>query len=239
MIFGICLLTGAAHGLIKPGELFPRMRFDLSLHKDSSKYFGLKKDKEIDISEINAEVLMVEVLSVYCVSCMSQTAYDRELYSMIEENKKTAGKVKMIGIGAGNNLREVNKFIDEFSVPYPVFPDYTFAQYNQVGQVSLDVAAALPLHFLEAPLGGMTLHEGADQAVPVAKVAVEGRHPQTRLGGDLLHGRARQTILAESHTSGLEDPGRDVVLVDTLDVQASLIDQALQHGILRAQVPVD
>lgn len=135
MIFGICLLTGTAHGLIKPGELFPRMRFDLSLHKDSSKYFGLKKDKEIDISEINAEVLMVEVLSVYCVSCMSQTAYDRELYSMIEENKKTAGKVKMIGIGAGNNLREVNKFIDEFSVPYPVFPDYTFAQYNQVGQV--------------------------------------------------------------------------------------------------------
>ena len=135
MICCISLITGTAFGLIKPGDIFPEMHCDLTLHKTSPKYFGFKKAKEINISEIKADVLMVEVLSVYCVSCMSQTAYDRELFAMIEGNKKTAGKVKMIGIGAGNNLREVNKFIREFGVPYPVFPDYKFSQYNQVGQV--------------------------------------------------------------------------------------------------------
>ncbi|MBW1888315.1 MAG: hypothetical protein JRI52_08205 [Deltaproteobacteria bacterium] len=129
------LLTGNAYGVIEPGDRFPTMRFDLTLHKMSSRYFGIKKAKEIDISEINARVLIVEVLSVYCVSCMSQTAYDRELFSMILTNEKTAGKVKMIGIAAGNNLREVNSFIEEFSVPYPVFPDYKFSRYDMVGQV--------------------------------------------------------------------------------------------------------
>jgi hypothetical protein len=137
-IMGICcvsLLTNNAYGLIEPGDLFPSMGFDLTLHKTSSRYLGIKKAREIDISEIDAPVLIVEILSVYCVSCMSQTAYDRELFSMIETNVKTKGKVKMIGIGVGNNLREINNFIEEFTVPYPVFPDYKFVHYNQVGQV--------------------------------------------------------------------------------------------------------
>ncbi|MGA1823389.1 MAG: TlpA family protein disulfide reductase [bacterium] len=131
----VCFCAGNGYGEIEVGDHFPAMRFDLTLQKMSSHYFGIKKAKEIDISEINAQVLIVEVLSVYCVSCMSQTAYDRELFSMILTNEKTAGKVKMIGVAAGNNLREVNNFIEEFSVPYPVFPDYKFFHYDMVGQV--------------------------------------------------------------------------------------------------------
>ncbi|MGA1867891.1 MAG: hypothetical protein ACMUJM_05015 [bacterium] len=127
--------AGNAYGVIEAGNRFPAMSFDLRLHTMASDYFGIKKPKEIDISEINTTVLIVEVLSVYCVSCMTQTAYDRELFSMIQTNQKTTGKVKMVGIAAGNNLREVNSFIEEFSVPYPVFPDYKFAHYNLVGQV--------------------------------------------------------------------------------------------------------
>ena len=121
--------------MIKPGDIFPKMSFDLSSNKKAQEYLGLRRAKEIEIQEINADLVIVEVLSVYCVSCMSQTAYDKELYAMIEENKSTAGKVKMIGIAVGNNLREVSRFVDEFEVPYPVFTDFKFLKYDQIGQV--------------------------------------------------------------------------------------------------------
>jgi len=135
VIFILGLISVRGDALIKPGDIFPGMSFDLSSNKKAQEYLGIKRGKTIELSQINADLLIVEVMSVYCVSCMSQTAYDRDLFTMIEGNKRTAGKVKMIGIGAGNNLREVNKFVDEFEILYPVFPDFEFSRYNQIGQV--------------------------------------------------------------------------------------------------------
>ncbi|MGA1842552.1 MAG: TlpA family protein disulfide reductase [bacterium] len=131
----IVFSTGRIYGLIGPGDLFPEMDFDITLNKTAQKYLKTKKGREISLSDIKADIIMIEVLSVYCVSCMSQTSYDRELFLMIEDNENTAGKVKMIGIAAGNNMREVNKFVEEFNVPYPVFPDFKFSKYDQIGQV--------------------------------------------------------------------------------------------------------
>ncbi|MBN2373731.1 hypothetical protein JXL19_08090 [bacterium] len=121
--------------LIKPGDIFPEMSIDLTSYKTAKEYLKIKKGKEMDISKIDADLLLIEIMSVYCVSCMSQAPYDRELFSMIENNKATSGRVKMIGIGAGNNFREVTKFIEEFDVLYPVFPDPKFEKYSQIGQV--------------------------------------------------------------------------------------------------------
>jgi hypothetical protein len=130
------LSTNKTFGLIKPGDLFPEMDFDITLNKTAQKYLRIKKKgREIELSDIKADIILIEVLSVYCVSCMSQTSYDRELFLMIEDNENTVGRVKLIGIAAGNNLREVNKFVEEFNVPYPVFPDFKFSKYDQVGQV--------------------------------------------------------------------------------------------------------
>lgn len=135
IIFCIPLHTAKTYGLVKPGDLFPEMDFDITLNKTAQKYLSIKKGRKFRLSEIKADVLIIEVLNVHCVSCMSQTSYDRELFSMIKDSKITTGKVKMIGIAAGNNLREVDRFIDEFNILYPIFPDFKFSKYNQVGQV--------------------------------------------------------------------------------------------------------
>jgi len=41
----------------------------------------------------------------------------------------------MIGIAVGNNRSEVNKFIQKYSTPYPVFIDPIFSKYDQIGNV--------------------------------------------------------------------------------------------------------
>jgi len=129
------LVSGIAYGLIKPGDYFPEMHVDLFKNKETQKYLNLKGDREIDLSEIEADLLIVELLSVYCVSCMAQAPFDKELFSMIESNEITYGKVKMVGIGVGNNQAEVNKFIKKYNLPYPVFIDPRFSKYDQIGKI--------------------------------------------------------------------------------------------------------
>lgn len=135
ILFIVSTFNGITLGLIKPGEFFPEISFDISQKKETQRYLIQKGAPRISIANIDADVVIVEVMSVYCVSCMAQAPFDRELFTMLEASDTSAGRVKMIGIGVGNNQVEVDKFVSKYSTPYPVFPDPDFSKYDQIGQV--------------------------------------------------------------------------------------------------------
>jgi thiol-disulfide isomerase/thioredoxin len=112
---------------------FPDLNFTQTLSKEEQSYLGIPQKKSLSFREVRGNLILVEFISTYCVSCQRQTPVLNELYSLIERDSKLKGNVKIIGIAAGNNLREVEDFKKDFKVPYPIFEDPKFDAHTAIG----------------------------------------------------------------------------------------------------------
>jgi peroxiredoxin len=80
-------------------------------------------------------MIVVEIFSLYCPQCQTAAQEVNALYRMIEEVSDFKNRIKMIGIGAGNSVLEVNAFREKHRVPFPLFPDQDFAIHKLLGEV--------------------------------------------------------------------------------------------------------
>jgi peroxiredoxin len=112
---------------------FPDLPFTQSLSKEERLYLGVPQKTKFSFREIKGDLILVELISVYCVNCQKQAPIFTQLYSSIQKDPKLKGKVKMIGIAAGNNSKEVESFKKEYQIPYPIFSDARFDAHMAVG----------------------------------------------------------------------------------------------------------
>jgi peroxiredoxin len=127
---------GSALGETKPlgfAITFPDLVFRQSLSREEQNYLGLPPKKVFSFKEITGNLILVEFLSSYCVNCERQAPIFNEVYSLIERDPRLKGKVKMIGIAAGNNHHEVQIFKKTHSIPYPILSDAQFDAHTAVG----------------------------------------------------------------------------------------------------------
>jgi hypothetical protein len=89
-----------------------------------------------------------------------------ELYHQIEKHRDFRGKIKLIGIGAGNNEPEIEVFKQYNNIPFPVFPDEDLSIHKALGEVRTPFYIAVrinrerSLEIVYTHLGGLTNIQG-------------------------------------------------------------------------------
>lgn len=127
--------TATAEPTFQVGGALPA--FTLSAPADGAhkEYLGLSGDGAFGISQIDAEVVIIEIFSMYCPHCQREAHRVNDLYELMGTHQKTKGKMKLIGIGTGNSPFEVDIFRQTYNVPFPLFADPDFAIHKRLGEV--------------------------------------------------------------------------------------------------------
>ena len=128
-----CLATSPAISLQNP---LPS--FELATPQDPLKlsYLGLDANKPgFSIGDIKAEIVIIEIFSMYCPFCQLEAPKVNTLFSLITKDQELSKRVKMIGIGVGNSDYEVDYFRKSYQVDFPLFSDEDFTIHKACGEV--------------------------------------------------------------------------------------------------------
>ena len=123
-----------AQALQKGGQL-PSIVLPIPKSTEEKTYLGLSGSGTFKIPQIKADVVIIEIFSMYCPYCQKDAPGINELYDMIQKNLDLRDKIKIIGIGAGNSAFEIETFKKTFNVPFPLFPDQDYVIHQACGEV--------------------------------------------------------------------------------------------------------
>ncbi len=126
--------------IITPGDFFPEFSFPMTLSKQDEEYLGIpqkflgwgKKDT-FSLKDIKGDVIVLEYLNKYCFSCQLQAPIMNQVFNKVTSDANLKDKVKFLGVGAGNNQREVESFRLEKKIAFPIVPDPKFLAYEAIG----------------------------------------------------------------------------------------------------------
>lgn len=116
-------------------KALPDIRFPAPDNLADRTYLGLSRGEYFKIQEVETYVVIIEIFSMYCPYCQREAPEVNKLYHKIESNPGLKGKIKLLGIGAGNSSFEVEVFKKKYHVPFPLIPDNDFTIHKSLGDV--------------------------------------------------------------------------------------------------------
>lgn len=138
-------LSKVPEGLPRLGTVIPVFSIPVPPNEVYKSYLKLEGEGTFQPGDMEAKLVLIEVLNVHCVSCLYMAPYMNELYAKIEKDPELKGRVKMMGIGAGNDKWEIAR--NEGMYKFPIIPDEDYEFHNLVG------APATPFLIFAQPFG--------------------------------------------------------------------------------------
>ncbi len=132
----------ASSSPIKGGKL-PVINFPIPKNSNERTYLGLSGEGFFKISQIKAKAVLINIFNIYCPVCESTAL--AEMYHRIENNPDLKNNIKLIGIGAGNTVSEVELFKQIHNIPFPLFPDENFRIHEALGEVGTPFLIAIKM----------------------------------------------------------------------------------------------
>jgi len=149
--------------VIKTGDLFPQNTLNLPADANDAAYLGILRGKPFSVSDIKADLVLVEIMNINCGSCQRQAPIYNKLYELVEKTPETRGRIKILAIGAGSSDKSIRDYRDYFKAPYPIVEDLELEVYNAIGRGPVPLAIYVRPR-LEGKAGVVAgTHEGVNE----------------------------------------------------------------------------
>ena len=116
------------------GGFFPDLSLPLPQKVEEKNYLAMEAGP-FRLSQIPAEVLIVEIFNMYCPHCQREAPNINKLFEALSGRSDLQTRVKLLGIGVGNSPFEVNAFRNLYRVEFPLLPDGDFSIHKLLGEV--------------------------------------------------------------------------------------------------------
>ncbi|MFH2057455.1 MAG: redoxin domain-containing protein [Pseudomonadota bacterium] len=115
----------------------PGLGFSLPMPEDTKarEYLGLTSGKTFTLGQIRAEVVIVQIYSMYCPICQREVVDVNTMFNLTQENPALSDRIRFVGIGAGNSSYEVDFYKNKYDVRFPLFSDADFSIHKQIKEV--------------------------------------------------------------------------------------------------------
>ena len=117
------------------GDPFPEITLPVPANPSEREYLGVTGEGSFRISQIKADLVILEIFSMYCPYCQKEALNVDELYNLIDKRPDLKNRIKIIGVGAGNTTSEVDTFRKRYDIRFPLFSDESFTVHEAVGEV--------------------------------------------------------------------------------------------------------
>jgi peroxiredoxin len=147
------------------GSSFPEVKLPKPADSGELQYLGLTGSGTFSADQVKAQAVIIQIFSMYCPYCQKDAPNVNRLYGLIENNPRLKGKIKIIGIGAGNTTFEVATFKKKYQVEFPLIPDGDFKIYKIIGEVRTPYFMVLKLNGpkpLETVYSRLGAHENVE-----------------------------------------------------------------------------
>ncbi len=125
------------------GGTFPDIVFQSILSKQNQKYLGISDSHRdmkgftdfysFSLNDTKADLIIIELINVHCLSCQKQAPIMNAIYNLIEMDNNLKSKIRILAVCPGNTFREVDSFRNQHSIPFPLIPDPQFEIYEVIG----------------------------------------------------------------------------------------------------------
>jgi hypothetical protein len=130
-----CITAGIyapVDAVISAGDPFPALQLAAPAPEERA-YLGLDDERAFTIEDVKADLLLVEILSVYCVHCQGQAPVYNRIHALLDSDSELSGKVKLMGIAVGSGEMAIGDFRGKYGVTFPLIPDPNFVVHNAIG----------------------------------------------------------------------------------------------------------
>jgi thiol-disulfide isomerase/thioredoxin len=123
-----------ANATPEEGQVFPNLHLPLPQRVEERNYLKVENGP-FTLSQVRSKIIIVEIFSMYCPHCQREAPNVNRLYEAIQADPKMASKIRLIGIGAGNSIFEVDAFRNLYHIEFPLIPDPNLVVHKKLGGV--------------------------------------------------------------------------------------------------------